>query len=136
MSIAFAQKFGVVLAVASSVVLFACDAAPAKAEWAKHVVHQGAQSLTAVAGDFTRDGLPDIIANAGEKTRLFVAPAWKEVGTGRPPQAGWDRNADFQVCHIAGWCRDTPGRVLPRGVGPCRYTPTRVNSHHDCGQSD
>ena len=79
MSIAFAQKFGVVLAVASSVVLFACDAAPAKAEWAKHVVHQGAQSLTAVAGDFTRDGVPDIIANAGEKTRLFVGPAWKEV---------------------------------------------------------
>lgn len=79
MSIGFAQKVGVVLAVASSVGPFACDAAPAKAEWAKHVVHQGAQSLTAVAGDFTGDGVPDIIANAGAKTRLFVGPTWKEV---------------------------------------------------------
>lgn len=47
--------------------------------WKKHSVHEGAQSLTAVAGDFTKDGVPDIIANSGEKTRLFVGPDWKEV---------------------------------------------------------
>jgi len=29
---------------------------------------------------------PAIIANAGEKTRLFVGPAWKEEGTRRPPK--------------------------------------------------
>jgi hypothetical protein len=32
-----------------------------------------------VAADFTGDGKVDIISNAGGKTRLFVAPGWKEV---------------------------------------------------------
>jgi hypothetical protein len=45
----------------------------AEALWKKHAVHQGAQSQTAIAGDFTKDGRPDIIANSGEKTRHFVA---------------------------------------------------------------
>jgi FG-GAP-like repeat len=47
--------------------------------WRKHVIHHGAQSLTAVAGDFTKDGQPDIIANSSDKTRLFVGPDWKEI---------------------------------------------------------
>ena len=54
--------------------------------WRKHVVHEGLHTNTAVAGDFTKDGKPDIISNSGGKTRLFVAPDWKEVildeGTG------------------------------------------------------
>ena len=116
MSIAFAQKFGVVLAVASSVVVFACDAACAKAEWAKRVVHQGAQSLTAVAGDFTRDGLPDIIANAGEKTRLFVGPAWKEVVLDATPghdfihSEAFDVDGDGDLDYIA--ARYQPGLIV------------------------
>jgi hypothetical protein len=51
----------------------------AESVWKKHTVHQGAQSLTAVAGDFSKDGRPDIIANSSEKTRLFVGPDWKEI---------------------------------------------------------
>ena len=47
--------------------------------WTKHVIHEGQQTMTAVAGDFTGDGLPDVIADNGEKTRLFVAPDWTEV---------------------------------------------------------
>lgn len=35
--------------------------------------------MTAVAGDFTGDGLPDVISDIGNKTRLFVAPDWEEV---------------------------------------------------------
>jgi hypothetical protein len=54
--------------------------------WRKHVVHEGLHTNTAVAGDFTKDGKPDIISNSGGKTRLFAAPDWKEVilgeGTG------------------------------------------------------
>jgi len=54
--------------------------------WRKHVVHEGLHTNTAVAGDFTKDGRPDIISNSGGKTRLFVAPDWREVildeGTG------------------------------------------------------
>jgi len=47
--------------------------------WKKHVVHTGFPTMTAVAGDFTGDGRPDIISNSGGKTRLFVAPSWKEI---------------------------------------------------------
>lgn len=47
--------------------------------WTKHMIHEGLQTMTAVAGDFTGDGLPDVIADSGEQTRLFVAPDWHEV---------------------------------------------------------
>lgn len=50
-----------------------------KPNWIKHVVHEGQQTMTAVAGDFTGDGLPDVIADSGNKTRLFVAPDWREL---------------------------------------------------------
>lgn len=47
--------------------------------WTKHVIHEGLQTMTAVAGDFTGDGLPDVISDSGNTTRLFVAPNWDEV---------------------------------------------------------
>lgn len=46
--------------------------------WRKHVVHEGLHTNTAIAGDFTGDGKPDVIANSGGKTRLFAAPHWRE----------------------------------------------------------
>lgn len=45
--------------------------------WKKHVVHEGEHCNAAVGGDFTGDGLPDVISNSGGKTRLFIAPDWK-----------------------------------------------------------
>lgn len=48
-------------------------------EWKKHVVYEGQQCMTAIAGDFTSDGQIDIICNAGKATRLFVGPNWEEV---------------------------------------------------------
>lgn len=50
-----------------------------QADWKKHEVHAGFHTNTAIAGDYTKDGLPDIISNSGQKTRLFVAPDWQEV---------------------------------------------------------
>ncbi len=47
--------------------------------WTKHVVHEGMGTMTAVAGDFTGDGIPDVISDSGNMTRLFVGPDWKEV---------------------------------------------------------
>ena len=47
--------------------------------WKKHVVYKGASNATCVAGDFTGDKRPDIIVSAGGKTRLLVAPNWREV---------------------------------------------------------
>lgn len=84
-----AEKFlGTAWFVAAAVSL-ALAAAPVQSEeaWKKHVVHEGLHTSTAVAGDFTRDGRPDVIANSGGKTRLLIAqpadkntaPDWREV---------------------------------------------------------
>ena len=51
----------------------------ALAEWKRHVVFEGASNQTAIAGDYTKDGRPDVITSAGGKTRLLVAPDWKEI---------------------------------------------------------
>ena len=47
--------------------------------WKKHVLQEGKRSLTAVAGDFTGDGMPDVIAEVGEQTVLFAAPDWRRI---------------------------------------------------------
>ncbi|MCS1412202.1 MAG: hypothetical protein M2R45_05406 [Verrucomicrobia subdivision 3 bacterium] len=49
------------------------------ADWKKHEVHTGFHTNTAIAGDFTKDNKPDIIANNDQKTRLFIAPDWTEI---------------------------------------------------------
>ena len=57
--------------------------APIKSShWTKHVVVEGAGCMTAVAGDFTGDGLIDIVCNSGKKTQLLVAPDWKPIMLG------------------------------------------------------
>ena len=55
------------------------SAAEVKGNWKRHVVWEGLRNNVAVAADFTGDGKIDIISNAGGKTRLFIAPNWKEV---------------------------------------------------------
>jgi hypothetical protein len=48
--------------------------------WKKHVVIEGEGCTTAVAADFTGDGVTDIIADTGKGiTRLFVGPDWKQI---------------------------------------------------------
>lgn len=54
-------------------------ALPGQREWRKHVVAEGFVNQTAVAADFTGDGLPDIISNDFKRTILFAAPDWKPV---------------------------------------------------------
>jgi hypothetical protein len=46
--------------------------------WKKHVIHEGFRANVAVAADFTGDGKIDVISNSDQKTRLFIAPDWKE----------------------------------------------------------
>lgn len=67
------------LLAAAAIFILADSPMRAEEPWKKHVVHEGLHTSTAVAGDFTRDGKPDVISNSGGKTRLFVAPDWREV---------------------------------------------------------
>ena len=55
----------------------AFPALSAESHWVRHVIHEGEQAMTAVAGDFSGDGLPDVISDSGGMTRLFVAPDWQ-----------------------------------------------------------
>lgn len=80
------------------IVIVLAGAACALAEpWKKHVVHEGQHTNTAVAGDFTRDGKPDVISNSAGKTRLFVAPDWREVILDENPQHGFIHSESFDV---------------------------------------
>lgn len=81
--------------------------------WVKHVVHEGVQTMTAVAGDFSGDGLPDVIADSGKQTRLFVAPDWKEMVL--------DVHADVQS-YIHSECFDVDGDGDLDYIG-ARYNP-------------
>jgi hypothetical protein len=59
--------------------VIAVERACAEDTWRKHVIHAGTHTTTAVAGDFSGDGKPDVISNSEGKTRLFVAPDWREI---------------------------------------------------------
>ncbi len=65
--------------------------------WKKHVVHEGIHNTTAVAADYTGDGKVDVIINAGGKTRLFVAPDWKEVVIDETPGQGAIHSETFDI---------------------------------------
>lgn len=51
---------------------------PAAGVWKKHVIFEGEQSHTALAADFTGDGIPDVVAVTFSTIRLFVGPDWKK----------------------------------------------------------
>ena len=72
--------FGVLLG--AGVVGAASPAARSTAEnpqWPRHAIAEGYMNQTAIAADFTGDGRVDVISNGDGKTRLYVAPDWKEV---------------------------------------------------------
>ena len=72
-------------------------AEPSESGWKKHVVHEGPRSVTAVAADFTGDSKPDIISNSAGKTRLFVAPDWKEIVLAENPEHAFIHSEFFDV---------------------------------------
>ena len=71
--------------------------AQAKSHWKKHLVWEGLRCNVAVAADFTGDGKIDIISNAGGKTRLHVAPTWKEVVIGEDKNHTFIHGETFDV---------------------------------------
>jgi len=50
-----------------------------KGDWKKHVIWEGQRNNVAVAADFTGDGKVDVISSSSGKTRLFVAPDWRQT---------------------------------------------------------
>lgn len=72
---------------------------PAHAEqlWKKHVVYEGARVNTAVGGDFTGDDVVDVIAVSEGKTRLLVAPTWREVVIAETPGKTFIHSETFDV---------------------------------------
>ena len=60
-------------------ILSTAHAATVKGNWKKHIVWEGQHNNVAVAADFTGDGKVDVISSSGGKTRLFVAPDWKQI---------------------------------------------------------
>lgn len=85
---------------------------PVAADWKKHLVHEGFHTNTAIAADFTKDGRPDIIANSGSQTRLFVAPDWKEITL--------DATKDYNFIHSEAFDVDGDGDTDYIGA---RYQP-------------
>ena len=82
--------------LAQALVLSAAQA-DLKGNWKRHVVWEGLHNNVAVAADFTGDGRVDIISNAGNKTRLFVAPDWKEVIIGDHKDHNFIHGETFDV---------------------------------------
>ena len=74
-----------------------CSAAEIKDHWKKHLVCKSLQFNRAVAEDFTGDGKIDIISSAGGKTRLHVAPTWKEVIIGNDKSHTFIHGETFDV---------------------------------------
>ena len=55
------------------------SAVAGEAQWKKHTAWEGGHVNTVAAGDFTKDGRPDLIFNSGGKTILLTAPDWNPV---------------------------------------------------------
>ncbi len=55
------------------------SSAHAQKPWKKHVIFEGGACATCVAGDFTGDGVADVICNSGRRTILLQAPDWKRI---------------------------------------------------------
>ncbi len=87
-------------------------ASPATTGWKKHVIYEGIHNVTAVAADFTGDGLPDVVSNMDGKTLLFVAPDWKSATLAANPRHN---------C-IHSEVMDVDGDGDPDFVGAC-YSP-------------
>ena len=65
--------------ICSLIFTISAVAEQSKGDWKKHVIWEGQRNNVAVAADFTGDGKVDVISNSSGKTRLFVAPDWKQA---------------------------------------------------------
>lgn len=116
--------------------------------WPKHIVHRGVRTMTAVAADFTGDGLVDVISDGGGKTRLFVAPQWTEHVIDDHPNIShyihsefFDVDEDGDLDYIG--ARYNPGLIVwlenpghLDGVWESRIADDRVHGIHGLLKAD
>ena len=98
-----------------------------KANWPRHVIAEGYPNQTAIAADFSGDGLPDVIVSAGNETRLYVAPDWIKfvIGAEQPGKTAIhseviDVDADGDPDYIGGVYSPGPVFWLERPDDPLR----------------
>ncbi len=77
--------------------LLSCSPLTGEELWNKHIIQEGMPNTVAVAADFTGDGRPDVISNSDGKTRLFVAPDWKELIIDETPGYDFIHGETFDV---------------------------------------
>ena len=123
-------------ALARFALLFSLIAPAAAAEWKKHVVTEAGRNMTAVAADFTGDGLVDVIASLPGRVVLFVAPDWREVVLHRHanPNATcihsecWDIDGDGHVDWIGSEARGGPFWLENPGDGTGAWAARTIDS--------
>ncbi|QDT13535.1 FG-GAP repeat domain-containing protein [Stieleria marina] len=110
----FRMRFSAVFAILFSPLGFAFAD---DGHWKKHIVDQDAHTMTAIAGDFTGDGLPDVITDNRQKTQLFVAPDWKPVTLFEHKETKWfihsecfDIDGDGDLDYVG--ARYNPGLII------------------------
>lgn len=87
-----------------------------KAGWRKHVILSVEKCYNVVAGDFTGDGLTDVMVNKVDATILLVAPKWKNVvventrGIHVYASGAMDVDKDGDLDYVAG--RYSPGLLF------------------------
>ncbi|MCA9049508.1 MAG: hypothetical protein KDA89_12315, partial [Planctomycetaceae bacterium] len=71
---------GIVLWIsAASAIVQADEKLQPEVGWTKVIVCEGEACTTAVAADYTKDGIIDVIADTGNGvTRLLIGPDWKQ----------------------------------------------------------
>ena len=96
---------------------FPLPASADDAVWKKHTVFEGESCMTAVAADYTGDGIVDVIADTGRGvTRLFTGPDWKEVvldddhGGRYIHSETWDIDGDGDADYVG--ARYKPGLIM------------------------
>ena len=87
----------ILIAITLTFVNCIAHTAQPKGDWKKHVIWEGQRNNVAVAADFTGDGKVDVISSSSGKTRLFVAPDWKQVIIGDDKDHAFIHGETFDV---------------------------------------
>ena len=118
--------------------------------WEKHVVYEGESNIRTVSpGDYTGDGIPDLISSCDGKTRLFVGPDFKEYVIGDAPDHSFIYSVAYDVdgdgdLDFVGARHQKPGLVIwfeqpenpTGGLWTARPVSTELTGIHSLALAD